>query len=332
MIRYFYTRRFITILMGSIMCATAYAQHTTNFKFVETAPTNIRQTMQNNAEAVFAEINRAHNRKKEKLNLSTANATEEAISRIQSLWTESHFYCTETDVIQRVLMRKKQNNSIKSYQVRNIPVFFDRGRTDEYQYQDIVIEFTPLGKISDMIIPIGLHQYKKIILEAQGEVADFRHREMILDFIESLRTAYNSKNTAYIEHTLSDYALIITGKVLQPQLNRDVPKLNETKVVYVTQDKTEYLKNLKNAFNKNEYINIKFEEIKLLQHGGNPNIYGVTLRQKWNSSSYRDDGWLFLMIDFTDEDNPLIWVRTWQPYEKTSKDEVFGLDDFHVRY
>ena len=63
-------------------------------------------------------------------------------------------------------------------------------------------------------------------------------------------------------------------------------------------------------------------------------IFGVTLKQHWNSSNYSDVGYLFLMINFEDEMNPTIQVRTWQPDKYNGKplprEEVFSLDMFSI--
>ena len=326
-----FVRQFASVLLGVFMCVQMYAQHTTEFLFSETASDNIRKTMQTNIGSVFAEINRAYDQKKSVLALSLSNITEDASKRIQTLWTTSHFYCTETSIITRVL------KSSNGYQVRNIPVFFEQGKD---QYQDLVIEFTPGGKISDLYIAIAPHQYSKI-MSFSNEVTDLRNRQMIVDLIENFRTAYNRKDIPFLEDIYSDDALIITGKVLYPQKRTDVPiAFNPTQIEYSVQKKKQYLTNLRRVFEKNTYINIKFDEIVVTRHEGNPNIYGVTLKQDWNASGgYHDEGWLFLMIDYEDENNPLIWVRTWQPLTDPttgkelhySTEEIFGLGSFPVR-
>ncbi len=43
-------------------------------------------------------------------------------------------------------------------------------------------------------------------------------------------------------------------------------------------------------------------------------VYGVEMRQSYNSTTYSDEGYLFLLIDFSERD-PLIYVRAWQPNE-----------------
>jgi hypothetical protein len=127
--------------------------------------------------------------------------------------------------------------------------------------------------------------------------------------------------------------------VLTQQKRGDVPPAFDLKKIeYSVQNKKQYLTNLKRVFEKNSYINIKFDDIVVTRHEGNPNIYGVTLKQDWNSSGgYHDEGWLFLMIDYEDENNPLIWVRTWQPLTDPNTgraipaEDIFGLGSFPVR-
>lgn len=339
MIRKTFIRYFATFIVGCFVCTQSYAQHTTKFLFSETAPDYIRQTMQTNADAVFAEINHAYDQNKAGLSLSLSNVTEDANKRIQTLWATSHFYSTETNVTTRIL------KSANGYQVRNIPVFFAQGKTNEDKYQDIVVEFTTAGKISDIYIAISPHQYAKIKGNS-NEVSDMRHRQMVADFVENFRTAYNRKDMPFLQDVYSEDALIITGKKGGKELDRqqkgDMPvsAANAPKIQYSVQNKKSYLTNLQKVFNSNAYINIKFDNIVVTRHEGNPNIYGVTLKQDWNASGgYHDEGWLFLIIDFEDEENPLIWVRTWQPLKDPNTDNpihystenIFGLGDFSFR-
>ena len=58
------------------------------------------------------------------------------------------------------------------------------------------------------------------------------------------------------------------------------------------------------------------------------------MMQGWNTTNYSDVGYLLLVIDFADDDKPLIHVRTWQP-EKVgartlSEDEKFKLEMFNL--
>jgi hypothetical protein len=319
--------------LGCLFCAQAYAQHTTEFLFLETAPDYTRKTMQTNANATFAEINSAYGENKSRLVLSTGNATDDAIKRIQTLWATSHFYCTETGITERVL------KSSNGYQVRNVPVFFAEGKTDEDKYQDVVLEFTAEGKISDMRVAIGTHQYARI-MDNTNTIDDFVERRYLINYIEELRTAFNCKDMAFIRKVFSDDdALIITGKVDAQQKRDDMPTaINSQKIRYSEQSKQQYLTNLQRVFNNNSYINTQFTDIVVTRHEGNPNIYGATLKMNWKTSEYHDGGWLFQLFDFEDKDNPQIFVRTWQPLWddkgnpiRYSNEEIFGLSHFKFR-
>ena len=135
-----------------------------------------------------------------------------------------------------------------------------------------------------------------------------------------------------MEQIFSDDALIITGQVIK-QKPIDGITLPD-KIIYKKYTKYEYLANLRRSFAQKGYIRVTFDEIKVLRHPTDPTIYGVTLHQGYISSNYHDDGYLFILWDFSDELQPQILVRTWQPDSfnggKLPEEEVFSLDDFDI--
>jgi len=311
---------FNSVFVAILLCFTSVwvnAQHRTTFEFTETADAALRRTMQNNVNAVFESIHDSFFSDRTGLSISQNHATPEAIEQIQALWSTSRFYCKIPDVNKRVL------RSANGYQVRNIPVFFEQGETEEEQNQDIAIEFTPQGRIRDLFIAIPMHQYLQI-LETQDTVTDLRRRQLILGFVDNFRTAYNRKDIGYLKQVFSEDALIIVGN--GKKLDRSSDGLPNYE--YVVQDKATYITRLQGVFNNNRYINVKFSEIEVLQPYRNRNLYCVTLRQEWNSSNYSDVGWLFLMIDFRDENKPLIWVRAWD-HDGVPRDERISPGDFN---
>ena len=154
---------------------------------------------------------------------------------------------------------------------------------------------------------------------------------MILDYVEQFRTAYNQKDINFLNQVFSDDALIITGKVIT---TKHAEGFTSQKIQYNKQSKEQYIKNLRGVFARNSYIKVTFDEIGVMRHPVNPNFYGVTLLQGWTSGKYHDDGYLFLLWDFTNESAPQIHVRTWQPDKiggkPLPKDEVFSLSDFDI--
>lgn len=322
--------RFCLIVLSLFAFLQVNAQDHPNFVIKrKKCPLNERliKTMENNMEAVFAEINSAYSRNKGELNISQTNATIGAINRIQSLWETSHFRCTETNnAVERVLERGKTG-----YQIRNIHVFFASGSSPEDQYQDIVIDFDFDGKICDLYEAIEEIQYNKIIGNSEG-TTDFRYRQMVVDFVESFRSAYNRKDLPYLEAVFSDDALIITGtEITRRKIDKETRmSYTEREIKYRVESKEEYINRLRdNIFKNNKVIDIKFEIQPPVKHKDKP-IYGVLIKQDWNSSTYKDKGWLFLIIDYEDVNAPCIHVRTWQPLD-TPKEKLFGLDSPEFR-
>lgn len=285
------------------------------------------KTMENNVEVLFATINSAYNRNEENLNILETCATTTAKERIQDLWATSHFRCTEmNNIISRVLTR---GNNV--YQIRNIPVFFASGSSPEDQYQDIVIDFDLNGEICDLYEAIEDIQYQKIF-ENSESVTDYRYRQMVADFVESFRSAYNRKDLPYLEAVYSEDALIITGTVIGLQKDTSIENIvtYTPKIRYSVKSKDEYIKSLREKiFKNNKVIDIKFKIQSINKHKDKP-IYGVLIKQDWNTSTYNDKGWLFLIIDYEDVNAPCIHVRTWQPLD-TPQDSIFGLDSPEFR-
>ena len=92
-------------------------------------------------------------------------------------------------------------------------------------------------------------------------------------------------------------------------------------------------------FAANKQIRVTFDEIEVMLHPIDADVYGVTLHQGYTSDNYHDDGYLFLLWDFRDEAHPKIHVRTWQPdaynkdgkgSQRIAKSAIFSLNDFDI--
>jgi len=279
------------------------AQHFTDFEFYDNAPTAIRQVMQHNANAVFRQIHEAHFNNRQTITLSSSNANSEAIEKTQTLWNAAKFYCIETD-----LMKPVSPMSNGRWQVRNIPVFFAGGATPEEQFLEIVLEYSSGGLISDLYIALPKHQYDNFFVNVSNET-DLRRRHLILSFVENFRTAYYRRDIDFIRRVIGD----------------DLSVGDDFQIII----KTYYTAFLEQSFNNNIYWNVNFSEIEVMQHAGNPNIYGVLLKKELKSSTITDKSWLFLMMDYRDENNPIIWVQTLQS-DNVPKEKLMGLDNFRI--
>lgn len=249
---------------------------------------------------------------------------------LDELWASSAMMCPVSQVIEKGIML--QGGTV---QVRNIPVTILAADDDNCE-QELVMCFNEQGQIDNLMIALEEHRYLDVI-NAQISVKDFHRRQAIVDFVENFRTAYNRKDIEYINNVFSDNALIITGKVVKiDKKKQDLTSqsLSGEQIQYQKSTKEEYINNLKRCFKNNSYINLIFDELEVMRHPKRDDIFGVTLKQHWNSSNYSDVGYLFLMINFEDEMNPAIQVRTWQPDKFDGKplprEEVFSLDMFSI--
>ena len=274
----------------------------------------VTEKIQQNLAAVLTEINAAYQGKRN-INTIGLKMDDHSKKMLVTMWETMHFYCDDEEVVDRCWPLKN------SYLLRGIPLIADP--QDEAfaggQYQEAVVEFDKNGNIIDFRLKLDAQLSES--MERCGNVVETERRMKILDYVEQFRTAYCTKDIKFMEQIFSEDAVIITGTVIKTRPN-DLNQSN-TKVVYNRQNKQQYLTNLRPAFLRNKFIDVKFSEIGgdadnggcpgITRSANNPNFYGVRLRQEWKSSNYSDEGYVFLLWDFTNEDEPVIQVRTWQP-------------------
>lgn len=312
----------LTFILSSLL--TMYAQ-SREVRFVfqtgSITSSSLSQRMEQNASALLSAINTA-SLNQTNISLTGIGMEDNARNNLINLWENIHFYCEDKDVIEPCL------DDAQGYQVRGIPICI-QPQSDDFEgslEREITISFDKSGSITGIRMALENNQISNI-MKTGTAVTDTRRRLEILKFIEDFRCYYNEKNLDALEKIYADDALIITGSVLRNLPNTDMMP----QVKYRKQDKQQYMKSLKGIFARNKYIDIKFDKISVVRHGAKPDFYGVTLHQDWNTSTYSDKGWLFLLWDFRDELHPIIHVRTWQPHQMIqTEDDIFSLDDFYI--
>lgn len=192
--------------------------------------------------------------------------------------------------------------------------------------ENVVLIFDKQKKIDEVKFGLGKDAYNDIMLKgAWSQDA----RLILANFMEDYQTAYALKDLDFIKNVFDDNAIIITGRVTRkPQLSKDGNSYMDNKVIkYTRQSKQEYIRNLAHCFAGNEFINIRFANNDIIKSGKGGETYGIQIKQDYYSSTYGDTGYLFLMIDVNDPDNPIIKVRTWQP-ERDPNFGIIGIADF----
>ena len=322
-------RPFVTVLLF-MMTTVAMADGAT-FKINEgVVDAATKAKMEKNVTQMMTVFKTAADEQEKKIKLPKENFTPEAIKDIEQMWKASAMSCPPVNIMSRCL------KTSSGYQVRGIPI--DMVEADQAESrQELTVDFTTDGRISGVSISIDLQRYEEIMGQKESDL-DYARRQIIVDFVENFRTAYNRKDIDLLNSVFSDKALIITGKVVKEKPNSDLTRmtLNNNKVVYIKQSKQQYITNLTRVFKNTKYINVKFDEIEVMQHPKYDDIYGVTLKQYWHTDRYSDEGYLFLLVDFRDDNQPLIQVRTWQPFKDqagnvvTKREDVYHLGSFRI--
>ena len=288
---------------------------------------SLKTRMEQNTSRLLTAINRAEQTGGD-INYSGIEIDNLASQSIGILWNNVHFRISDDDIVERCLRIKASNGSLIAYQVRNIAIEM-KPFDDSYEgdtYQEICINYDKSGRITDFNIAMGLQQYANLMREGE-RLNDMDRRMQILHWVEQFRNAYVQKDLQFMDAIFSEDALIVTGKIMK-RVPTDGMKPT-SKVEYTTMGKQQYLKNLKGVFQRNGYINVKFDDISIVRHRTKPNFYGVTLRQGWFTKGYSDEGIVFIVWDFTDELHPKILVRTWQPME-VDEGDIFTLQNFKL--
>lgn len=310
-------------------CMFLHAQDEVLFEFSDGISAGaLKAKMEQQVMSLLTAINAAESGNSD-INYSGIDIDNLASQSIGMTWNNVHFRTMDSDIVEHCVRLERSNGSLRGFQVRNIGVemkpldaAFD---TQKSKYQEICIDFNTSGRIIDFNFAMETRQYQQLLKEGV-RLNDVDRRLQIIHWCEQFRKAYNDKNLKFMEDIFSDDALIITGKVVMQRQKSEVGLADATKVEYVQKNKQQYLASLRRVFDREKYkgyINVEFDDYEIKRNGAKPQYYAVTLRQNWYSSTYHDEGMVVLIWDFTNEEQPKIQVRTWQPMGEN----VFGFSD-----
>lgn len=222
------------------------------------------------------------------------------------------------------LVAIKYNNEVY---VRAVPMSFSFRKNNRNFVEEVIFVFDDSGKICSISFSLGDNSIKDI-LNKREEFAGAQEKYQILQFMEDYKSAYCLGRIDYLEQVFADNALIIVGQVLKTDakpLDDMYLSLGNERIEYLKLTKKEYIERLRLIFNANEYVNIQFDENTVKK--ADEKLYGIQIAQNYYSATYADKGYLFLMMDLNDANNPKIYVRTWQP-EKNPDGSIIGITDF----
>lgn len=293
-----------------------------------------------NLSQVLTEINDAQ-KSSRPVSVKNLQMDEFAKKSLARLWAVTPFYCDDSEVVDRCWVFANGTMMASHIPLIITPEDESFGMNT---YQEAVVEFDRQGNITDFRFALDAQTAEG--MERCGTVVEREKQMEIMKYVERFRTAYNQKDIQYIEDIFSDDALIITGNVVMKRSLGDDQSAS-FKVNYTKQNKQQYIANLKRAFQRNKWIDVKFSPIgehnedtsgcgTITQSSIDKTKYGVRLRQSWKSSNYSDEGYLFLLWEFPEDGgSPIIHVRTWQPEwaggtHQEPDDDISSLGGFNL--
>ncbi len=326
-----YARRFLLILMvlvfwGAVMAPPASAWVRTRVNITYGGYDVMRNGIGDALSNVLQEANKLNENAGDIQNIRDY-CTTEGFENLKTLILTTGLFTMENRYDTNLLVTADR----KKYEVRNLNVRVKMGETKGSPIQELVFLLDYRGIIIDAHFAMESHHYQDLLTKGQ-KLKDEIYRQQVLNFLEQYRTAHNRKDLVFLERTYSNDALIIVGSVLKPKKNEDTFQfqgMGDSTIQFIKLSKQEYVSRLRSVMQKNSFIKILFDSVEVIQHPVNPKIYGITVKQRWNSSTYSDTGYLFIMMDFRNEDQPLIRVRSWQP-QRFRDGSIVGIGDFFV--
>jgi hypothetical protein len=285
----------------TVLTSCASPQCTVNMRITDDI--TVKSVIETNSSQFLSEIRNAFagERRPDFTNLAVS---PEASGTVLDIWDNISVIDCNVSTLDKKCTKRYNGG----YQVKDIPVIMPDIAPDTLQ--KIVINYTGEGIID--AIYLSMDSISAILPEESDDREKCR-REKIIDFIEQYRMAHFVKDLDFIR------------KVFMPD-----KLVHQEEIDYRLQSKAHYLRKLKFIFAANRYTVPEFKEIEIRPHPKNNELYGTVFRQYWNTSTYKDDGYIFFMIDFEKEDDPQIHIFTYH-HGKDSKDEIFNLYMFNIK-
>ena len=223
------------------------------------------------------------------------------------------------------------NKTLMGWELRKIRVLNRYKSIKRQSTEYIILDFDEDGNLYDVTYGVLESFYDKV-QEQSKYGKDWMNRQTIMKFVEKYRTSFLCRDISTIDSLFADEAVIIVGRILKKTSIKDGYKYlkisnEQPEASYIQYTKEQYLKNLAKLFKSTEDIFIGYSSMNIIRKNVEK-VYGISMRQDYNSTKYSDEGYLFLLVDF-EAKNPQIYVRTWQPKE-WDEQSLIRLSNFNI--
>ena len=229
--------RTLCLLFVSFLALNVSAQYTTDFRVTEVEDDELAANIDLAISGLLTAFNNAQGNG-DVPHIAGLDVTPEVEQTILKLWADCPFRCVDTEVVERATKTPRGE-----YEVRNIPLLMVpiEGQSKDVswkKYQEGVFVLDKNGMVTDFNLALDANLYIKVMSSALT-VDDVIRRQLILEYVERFRNAYNLKDLDFLETIFSDDDLIISGKVVK-RVKSEV-RISNTDIVYKKHNKKENL-------------------------------------------------------------------------------------------
>ena len=193
------------------------------------------------------------------------------------------------------------------YLVRGIKASFSFKKNNKSFVEDLVF-YIKDNKIDGINFGLENSALEDIL---RHDMWDAYSRLVLVNFLENYKTAYALERLDYLNAVFSDDALIIVGNKLPQPKASDVTAVDAVSYEHNRLTKSQYMAQLERVFKKQEYVNIQFEDASVKKTSRNTERYEIIIKQHYYSTTYADKGYLYLLADISNPEQPIIHVRVW---------------------
>ncbi|MCF7912125.1 MAG: LPP20 family lipoprotein [Candidatus Cloacimonetes bacterium] len=221
-------------------------------------------------------------------------------------------------------------------QVRSVPVVYKLNDVNKKVVVEKLCFIYEDGRISWVNFALE-DSYIDDAIERNEKSKDLQERLLGINFMEYYKTIFNTQEADLIADVFADSAKIFAGYVKRTEkvpenLQRELNNKLEHKVVMTEYTKEEYISHLKyDVFANNKYINIQFRDAELIKRSSTLPIYAIQMHQDYYSTTYSDQGYLLLFVDFSNKGEAKIFFRYWQE-EQIGQDSLRAIKPGDVKW
>lgn len=205
------------------------------------------------------------------------------------------------------------SKTFEGYEYRPLYVKTSYNSINLESIEALVLDFDETGNLIDINFSMNKELYNSFV-QAGDSQNDWKERQVVAKFLEKYRTCFLARDIKTLAEIFSDDAVIIVGHIKKADNSSNYEFIEEDKFLQSRYTKEEYLRNTKRMFGNREDIFLNFHSIRLDKRNDLKGVYGLSMRQNFNSTTYSDEGHLFLLVDFNNK-LPQIHIRSWQPEE-----------------